>query len=200
MRKKKRSPKNVLDHTRKLFAFVYEHPEKPDVKRVNNILELLLAIRTEKRFWERAELINQLNKAFRRYRWTREILWGRPEEDPTGIEPHVSLSSAERSTGDDWEHGAAYILLLIAEYYPDYLSKIDRCGVCRRWMLARKSDHRFCGGKCRQYEYDNDPERQEQHRADMRRLYRQEKEREERAKRRVGFSKRARKKQKKSLR
>jgi hypothetical protein len=204
MRKKKRNPKNVLAQTGKLFAFIDEHPEKPQVKRINAILELLIAIRNEKRFDGKAELIDRMQQAFRRYRWTREIFFGQPGNDPTAVGPHVFETAAKRSTevteDDDWEYGAAYILLLIAEYYPDYLSRIDRCAVCHRWMLARKSDHRFCGGKCRQYEYDNDPKRQEQHRANMRRLYLQEKERAESAKRRVGFSKRARNKQNKSLR
>lgn len=179
MRKKKRAPKNVLDHTVGLFAFMYEHPERPHVKRVNAILELLAAIRNEKRFDEKAELINRLQEAFRRYQWIQEILFGNDG-------PHVFVTSAKRDTEDDaWEYGAAYILLTIAEYYPDYLSRIERCDVCRRWMLARKSDHRFCSGKCRQFEYDNDPERQEQHRENMRRLYRVEKGRAERAMRRV---------------
>ena len=146
MRKKKRNPKNVLAHTRKLFAFMDEHPEKPQVKRINAIVELLAAIRNEKRFDEKAELIDRMQQAFRRYRWTREIFSGYPGNDQTNIGPHVWLSAdvfgslakpnIEPKEDDASEWDAGNILLLIAEYYPDYLSKIDRCDVCRQ-MDAR---------------------------------------------------------------
>ncbi len=180
MRKKKKTPKHVLNQAARLFAFMDERPERPQVKRVNTILELLVAIRNEKRFDEKAELIDRVQKAFGRYRWARVIFWGAPGNDQTNIRSHVFITPAKRHPEDDtWEYGAIHILLVIAEYYPDYLSKIERCDVCSRWMLARKSDHRFCSGKCRQYDYDNDPARKEQHRANMRRLYRVERERAE---------------------
>jgi predicted nucleic acid-binding Zn ribbon protein len=178
MRKKKRAPKDVIKAAVNLFAFVDEHPGKPQVKRVNAILELLQAIRKRKDLWKRAKRLDQLQRAFRRYQWTREILF-------TTEGPHEWVTWAKQRGDDDWEHEAVHILLILAEYYPDYLSKIDRCSVCSRWMLTRKSDQRFCSGRCRQYEYDNDTARREQHRANMRRLYRTEKERSERAKREV---------------
>ena len=192
MRKKIRTPKSVIMGAVRLFAFMDEHPKKPQAKRVNTILELLVAIRDEKGFWEKAQLINRLQEAFRRYRWTREILF-------TTEGPHEYVTSAKQSSEDDgWEYGVIHVLLMIAEYYPDRLSNIRRCEVCPRWMLAAKSNHRFCSGKCRQYDYDNDPARKERHRANMRRLYRLEKARAERAKRAVAFSESVRNKQKKS--
>jgi hypothetical protein len=171
-----------------------EHPEKPQARRVNTILDLLVAIRNEKGFYEKAQMIDRLQQAFRRYRWTRGIFFA---TDGT----HEDVTPAKQIVDDDgWEYSVVHVLLIIAGYYPDYLSKIERCTVCRRWMIRRKLDHRFCGGKCRQYEYDHDPERVQQHRANMRRLYQVEKERAERAKRGVVSLGRARNKQKKSLR
>lgn len=194
MRKNKRAPKTVTESAVRLFAYIGEHPKNPQVKRVDAILELLAAIRNEKRFYEKAELLDRLRAAFRRYRWIREILFFNDG-------PHEMVTSARRQTEDDgWEYGAVHLLITIAEYYPERLSSIRRCAVCGRWMLTAKSNHRFCSGKCRQYDYDNDPERQEQHRANMRRLYRLEKEREERAKRAVGFTKGAINRPKKSAR
>jgi hypothetical protein len=201
MRKKNKSHKNVLAHTRELFAFMDEHCDKPQVKRINAILELLVAIRTEKRLWEKAQLLDRLHEAFWRYRWVREIVFGHAGNNPAAYGPFVFMTRAEQSAGDDsWEYGAAHVLLVIAEHYPDYLSKIERCDVCGRWMLARKSDHRFCSGKCRQQEYDNDPEVRERKLAKMRSNYREERDRAERAKRRVGFlGKAPKKKARKSL-
>jgi len=177
MRKKTRTSKNIIETADGLFAYVNDHPKKPQVKRVKGILELLADIRDEKRLQEKAELLGRLRKAFNRYRWIREILF-------TNDGPHEIVTSARQRTDEDnWEYGAVHILLLIAEYHPSYLQNIRRCIVCGRWMLAAKSNHKFCSGKCRQSDYDNDPARKEQHRANMRRLYRLEKERAERLKR-----------------
>jgi hypothetical protein len=182
MRKKNKTA-NIIKAAVGLFAYVSENPGKAQVKRVDTILELLAAIQTEKRFEEKAQLLEHLQEAFTRYRWIRGILF-------TNDGPHEYVTSARQQTDDDeWEYGAADILLTIAEYHPDRLSKIRRCEVCRRWMLTAKSDHRFCSGKCRQYNYDNDPKQQELHRANMRRLYQVEKERRVSAKKAIGFKK-----------
>jgi hypothetical protein len=190
VRKKNKGQRNVLAVTVAELNFVNEHLEKPQVQRVNGILELLAGIRDignvkhSNPLWlKRAEMFARLGKAFRRYRWTLEPVYH-------GDGWHERKASAQRLRSDDdrWEHGAIFILLGLAQHHPDWLSKIKRCSVCRNWMLARKSDHRFCSRKCRQYEYDNDPEVRERKLSNMRRLYRVDKERTEKAKRGVGFS------------
>lgn len=224
MRKKKKHL-HILDHVRSAFAYMKEHPHKPHVKRVNAILENLVSFQermsrhmrhgaTVREIQKTHLRLREAQKAFRRYKWCREIscfmddgepyvvtfparrlkenLAGGPL--PRGDEPASALDGA------DWEYNTLAVLLFLAERNPEYFIRIRRCAICPSWMISRKGDHRFCSGKCRQYEYDNDPQRKEQHRANMRRLYRTEKERAAAAKRAVqlGTKRGARHKDRKS--
>jgi len=159
------------------FAFIDEHPEKS--KQMNEILELLVEIQRSQRSGRRdAGRIKRLQEIFRQYQWIREIIWddGKPSERMT-----------IKDSDDLVEYDFVHRLLVLANHYPDYLSNIRRCaGGCGMWIIARrKTVDRFCtapGRNCRQNEYERDPKRIEQHRANMRRLYREWKDKNDRAK------------------
>jgi hypothetical protein len=181
--RKKKSSGYSLDYATGVFDHIASFPAKPHVIRIVTILDLIVAIRQENWRLKLAALRDELQTAFKHYRWTREIEF-------TTDEPRERMTLALRSpTLDDvWEYGAIHTLLKVAEYYPAHFRSIRQCDVCQKWMFAKRANNRFCSGKCRQHVYDNDPIRQEQHRTNMRRLYQLEKDRAEKARRRIGFT------------
>lgn len=179
-----------------LFSHMQEHPEAPESKRVDRVLELLTYLgcveagfkvsdgRRIPRFadgptrFRVMDTLSELRTILAAYQWTKDVHYSR---DGFRVDTYPGKRGLSRES--EWEYKAISDLLDLAGY-PNALSRIRKCDVCGKWLFdaSRPGKQRFCSGRCKQYKYDNDPVRQEQHRANMRRLYRLEKSLVERAK------------------
>ena len=160
-----------------LFAPLREHPSKPAIKRVENVLSLLVAAdtlareqREQKRILERSgkdfhrskpfmdsldastHTCNLLNIALRRYLWI-PLVWsgvGRLEAKQRPV---------TESTGEwaPWERWAVGMLLNLANR-PGELSRLRRCSECLQWFYARRPHQQFCEESCRRRHTAQNPE------------------------------------------
>jgi hypothetical protein len=173
------------------FTPFREHPTEPAVKRVENVLVLLVAAdklareqREQKRLSERSGEAVQRSKSFResllastrtctllnaallRYRWVpmAQGLYGKFEI----IERPVTSSTGEWAS---WERWAVGTLLNLARK-PGGLSRLRRCLECSRWFYAIRGHQQFCGESCRRRHTAQDPEFKEKRATYMREVYR----------------------------
>jgi hypothetical protein len=187
-----------------LFAPLSEHATEPAVKRVENVLTLLVAANTlareqreQMRFYERAgkDWRREDGKSFRESLHVSIRTWGKLNAALTRY-PTLAMSQGrsgkfeivERpvtsSTGRwaPWERWAVGTLLSLAKK-PGELSRLRRCLECSQWFYAIRGHQRFCGEPCRRRHTAQNPEFKAM-RADYMKQYRiDEVGREERAKR-----------------
>jgi hypothetical protein len=191
------------DGEMEFFAPLREHPTEPAVKRVENVLTLLVSAdklaqkqREQQRVCEqsgeavqrsksfRESLLDStrtqglLNAALRRYRWMpmAQGLFGKFE---------ITERPVTTSTGQwaYWERGAVGTLLSLAKK-PGGLSRLRRCLECTQWFYAIRGHQQFCGESCRRRHTAQDPMFKEKRATYMRETYRPgEKERDARSKR-----------------
>ena len=188
------------------FVRLREHPTIPAVKRVENVLTLLVSADTlareqrEKfRFYERSgkdwrredrksfqesldaskKTCGLLNDALRRYRWMPMAQWlsGKFEI----VERAVTTSTGQWAY---WERVTVGTLLSLAKK-PGQLSRLRRCLECSQWFYANRPHQQFCGESCRRRHTAQDPEFKEKRARYMRETYRAkiEPEKEERSRR-----------------
>lgn len=193
------------DGAKEFFATLREHPTTPAVKRVENVLNLLVAAdamareqREKARFYERAgkdwrredvksfresfhastRICGQLNDALLRYSWI-PLVYIRAGRFT------VTERATTASTGQwaSWETWAVVTLLNLAKK-PGELSRLRRCAVCSQWFHAVRDYQPFCGAACRRRNAAQNPEFKEKRATYMRERYRpMEKERDARSKR-----------------
>jgi len=135
---------------------IREHPEKPETKRVDAILELLSGLRDELKPMEKAQIQEQLRKALRRYKWVSRVAYTKQ-----GLRVIQGIADQDALTPDEiWEQGAVGCLLDVVPVL-GARPRIRRCAdaACRQWFFAaRRDDQEYCSGVCRQHNYDSDPE------------------------------------------
>jgi hypothetical protein len=188
------------------FAPLREHPTKPAIKRVKELLSLMAAADTlareqrnemrllersgkdwhhSKPFMESLDTSNrtwgQLNKSLLRYRWV-PLGQGGPGKFEI-IERPVTTSTGQ---GVYWERWAVGALLNLARK-PGGLSRLRRCSECCQWFYAIRGHQQFCGKPCRRRHQAQDPEFKEKRATYMREVYRAviEPEKEARSRRQV---------------
>jgi hypothetical protein len=166
-----------------IFWHIRERPEKPQSKRVEEVLKLLSSLRYDLSTRDKGQVLTRLRNALRRYQWVSFI-------SPTSEGLRVIRGIADRanlSEDDLWEYWAVGTLLDIVPYLGNR-PRIRRCAECQEWFFAAKrDDKRWCDRNCRQRHYDSAPEMRESKRLYMRNYRDEEKKREERRKRSVGF-------------
>ncbi len=168
-----------------IFWHIREHPEQPQSKRVEEVLELVSNLRDDLSTPEGIRVITRLRNVLSRYRWGVKV-------SPTSKGFHVSHFPANRgmlSSSDEWEYGAVRALLDLVPYLGKR-PRIRRCAEtgCRKWFFAAKrEDRQWCSPNCRQRHYDSDPEMRKSKKLYMRKYRADEKKREESRKRGVGF-------------
>jgi hypothetical protein len=178
---------------REFFTPLMEHAAEPAVKRVENVLTLLVSAdtlareqREKVRFYERSgkdwrqedgksfsesldastHTCNLLNLALQRYRWV-PMVWsqvGRLEAKQRA----VTVSAGKWAP---WERWAAGMLFTLANR-PGELSRFRRCLECSQWFYAVRGHQQFCGESCRRRHAAQDPTFKEKRAAYMRETYR----------------------------
>jgi hypothetical protein len=162
---------------------IREHPEKPETKRVDAILELLSDLRDELKPMEKAQIQEQLRKALRRYKWVSRVVYTKQ-----GLRVIHGIADRDALTPDEiWEQESVCSLLDVVPVL-GARPRIRRCAECKNWFFAAKrDDQEYCSGVCRQHHYDNDPERRKKKAADMRNSRADEKKRARNPKSGVGL-------------
>jgi hypothetical protein len=181
-----------------LFTPLKDHAAEPAVKRVENVLSLLVAAHTLAR--EQREQMSLLersgkdwhyDKLFRESLRTSDHTWRQLNAELMRY-PWLAVSqggpgkfwlserSVTSSTGRwaPWERWAVGTLLNLAKK-PGNLSRLRRCPVCLQWFYAIPSHRQFCGNSCYRRDKGQDPEFKEKRATYMRE--RREKEKEEEA-------------------
>lgn len=163
---------------------IREHPEKPESKRVEAILELLCRLQGDLDSSEKAKVLTRLGAALKRYTWLRRVTCTKQ-----GIRVIHTVAGREALTRDEiWESESVGRLL---DAVPDLggRPRIRRCAQCAEWFFAvKRDDQLYCSGVCRQRHYDNSPEMRAAKATYMREKYRPvAAEREEDAKKAAGF-------------
>jgi len=174
-----------------LFAPLSEHATEPSVKRVENVLTLLVASdtlareqREQMRLLERSGKDWHHSKPFMESLRTSARTWGKLNAELLRY-PWLALSQgrpgkfwlSERpvttSTGRwaPWERWAVGTLLNLAKK-PGELSRLRRCLECRQWFYAIRGHQQFCGEPCRRRYTAQDPEFKEKRARYMREIYR----------------------------
>jgi hypothetical protein len=185
--------KTNRDDEMELFAPLSEHATEPAVKRVENVLTLLVSAdrhareqRERRKFYERdgkdwrredgksfreslaesARTWEMLNAALRRYP-TLPLAQGLIGKFEIVDRPVTS------STGKwaPWERWAVGALLSLARK-PGGLSRLRRCLECSQWFYAVRGHQQFCGESCRRRHAAQDPTFKAKRAAYMREEYR----------------------------
>ncbi len=187
---------------RVLFSAFAEIPQKPEAKRLERILELLVtaqshltdvhsALRTDARSQphflalnrrrQESELayhktLEQLEGALKRYRW-RSTISGDLEGFRETLEWHTKAARGDVH----WECAIVRILLgLLRE--PGALARFRKCSNCNHWFYGTTAHQRFCGEVCRRKYVSSSSEFKEKRRIYMREKYRpQQRELEQRS-------------------
>jgi len=176
-----------------LFAPLREHVSEPAVKRVENVLNLLVSAdrlareqREKFRFYERSgkDWRREDRKSFQESldasTRTCELLKGALRKYPTlpcAIWLAGKFEIVERpvttSTGQwaPWERWAVGTLLNLAKK-PGGLSLLRRCSECSHWFYANRPHQQFCGESCRRRHKAQDTAFKEKRAAYMREQYR----------------------------
>jgi hypothetical protein len=177
---------------REFFTPLREHATAPTIKRVENVLTLLVAAdtlareqREQKRILERSgkdfhrskpfmdsldastHTCKLLNIALQRYIWV-PLVWS-----GVGRLEVTQRSVISESTGKwaPWERGAVGTLLNLARK-PGGLSLLRRCSECSQWFYANRPHQQFCGVSCRRRHTAQDPSFKKKRAAYMRETYR----------------------------
>jgi len=176
---------------------IEEHPDTPQSKSVERILELLRHLRNGGDELSKAEQLRfttELRNRVSTYRWVRRVSY-----TSKGLWASVVPADIEKLLPEDrWEYGAVGDLLDMLQFHGGF-SRIGRCADtrCGRWFYAiNRSDQKFCSLACKQHHYDSNPERRKQKQAYMREHYWEQKRRAQRADER--FKKKTRRSQKTS--
>jgi len=198
------------DGEMELFAPLREHATEPAVKRVENVLTLLVSAdrlareqRERRKFYERAgkdwrredgksfrESLAEsartwelLNAALRRYP-TLPLAQGLSGKFEIVERPVTSVTGGWAP----WERGAIGALLNLAKK-PGGLSLLRRCSECQQWFYANRPHQQFCGESCRRRHIAQDPEFKKKRATYMRETYRAkiEPEKEERSRRQAAL-------------
>jgi hypothetical protein len=176
-----------------MFSKLENSPTQPEVKRVENVLNLLVAAETHERerrslnartlkTSDRAVLLDlhrkwktlmpvcertlgELNDALRRYRWGATVFG----ED--GLQTVIHPVFRDEKTWTYWETFIVGQLLECANK-PDELSRFRRCSECQNWFHAVRGHQHFCGESCRRRHAAQDSEFKEKRRIYMRERYR----------------------------
>jgi hypothetical protein len=160
---------------------IKRHPGEPQSMRVEELLELLSGLRDDLSTREGMRVITRLRKVLDRYQWRVQV-------SPTSegfravYSPPYGLSAS-----DDWEQTAVGRLL---EFVPNLgkRPRIRRCAVCNEWFFAAKrADHIYCSGACKQRHHDGTPEMRENKKLYMRKRRAKEKRLEEKSKKAIGY-------------
>ncbi len=171
------------------FAPLREHATKPAVKRVENVLSLLVAAdtlareqREKRRFYERAgkDWRREDGKSFSESLGASARTWGLLN---AALHRYPTLPLAQGAIGKFeiiarpvtsstgrwvyWERWAVGALLNLARK-PGELSRLRRCLECQQWFYATRPHQQFCGVSCRRRHTAHDPEFKEQRAAYMR--------------------------------
>ena|GEM_PF-6334549 len=192
------------DGEMELFAPLREHATEPAVKRVENVLTLLVAADTlarEQR--EQVRLCERSGEAVQRSKSFRESLLASARTSQllnAALLRYPTLPLAQgrfgrfeiidrpvtSSTGrwSPWECWAVGTLLNLAKK-PGGLSRLRRCSECQQWFYAIRGHQQFCGESCRRRHTAQDPVFKEKRATYMRETYRAkiEPEKEERSRR-----------------
>jgi hypothetical protein len=177
-----------------LFSALRERGDKPEAKRVEKVLDLLVAADTYAReqlnSWHRSEnkdwgkngipeFVREslrasrrswelLNTALRRYRWGAQV------EGGTGSFLIMRYAATNPNYGlARWEAESVGMLLEIASR-PGELSRLRRCSECQHWFYATRAHQQFCGEACRRRHTAQDPQFKEKRATYMREVYRPE--------------------------
>jgi hypothetical protein len=183
-----------------LFSHLSEHSNKPAVKRVEKIFNLLVAAQTYSDQLERVEknpsieilkyreykrayydCLAQLGDAVKNYRWRITINYN--SEEFFGFKADLDPVNANYDYGH-WEYALVHLLLEKAQKSGRDFSRFRRCqhSDCQRWFYAETTHQIFCGENCRKRHASQSPEFKEKRRIYMREKYRpQQKELEQRS-------------------
>ncbi|MGA9070904.1 MAG: hypothetical protein WB424_11655 [Terracidiphilus sp.] len=166
-----------------IFTHIEAHPDTPQSRRVEAILELLSCLRDDVGVAEKLRVRTGLRNCLRRYRWESYI-----ERALEGFREIRVIANRENLSADDaWEYEAVRVLLDLVPYLGNP-PRIRRCAECPRWIFAAKRNtNKWCGSVCRQRHYDRDPETRAKKLEAMRKRYATEKERDRKRKISVGF-------------
>ncbi len=179
------------DGEREFFAPLREHPTKPAVKRVENVLTLLVAAdalareqRKQKKILERSGQDFHRNKLFMELLDESARTWGLLN---AVLRRYPTLPLAQGGIGRFeiidrpvtsstgrwayWERVAVGSLLNLAKN-PGELSRLRRCSECFQWFYAIRSHQHFCGVSCRRRHTAQDPVFKEKRARYMREIYR----------------------------
>ncbi|MGA2990565.1 MAG: hypothetical protein ABSD88_08820 [Candidatus Korobacteraceae bacterium] len=158
----------------KLFRDLEVRPQSIQSKRVEQVLERLsrLGQGDWAAFFQKSDLLN-------RYEGHPSLALSR-----SGL--RVDMVAKHLSEEDEWEHQAVFFLLSLV---PHRINRLRRCAHdgCKRWFYAKRNDREWCSGACKQRNYESTPEQRESKKLYMRKYRVDQKEREERQKRAVGF-------------
>ena len=174
-----------------LFTALREHAAEPAVKRVENVLVLLVAAdtlareqREQKKILERSgkdfhrskpfmdsldastHTCNLLNIALRRYRWMSLV-----ESGVGRLEAKQRAVTTSTGKWAPWERWAAGMLLNLANR-PGELFRLRRCLECQHWFHAIRGHQQFCKVSCRRRYAAQDTTFKEKRAAYMREQYR----------------------------
>lgn len=179
-----------------LFSVIKKDPARPDVKRVEGMLSLLVAAERHSYEHERVgsrldkvkgaseasswaydyqaskrayvRTLEKIEKALRRYRWRASVS---EESDKGHFQYELYCIANPKSRWGDWE-GAIVAKLLELTKRPGELSRFRRCSECHEWFYAITGHQHFCGESCRRRHAAQDPEFKAKRRIYMREKYR----------------------------
>jgi hypothetical protein len=113
-------------------------------------------------FWKQYRSLGwKVSKSLRRYKpymaielndeYRHGTVWHPKSDKPFRI---VKALTTVSTLIDEW----AAVLVIEEAVERDWLRRVKRCAVCRRWFFARNMDGRHCSKKCRNKERQSKPE------------------------------------------
>jgi hypothetical protein len=203
-----KKPKPPSDEVADPFVdMLNEVPKRPEVRKIENVLNLLIRAETCLRGWKTreevsdaavdrsdfhtqwwnsencrigySEALGELNKVLRRYSWISVIIG-----DITGFKEEIGLDDPYR-----WEDGFIRVILdelrELRRRPRGFISSYRKCVECDRWFMRSKRGprgHKCCGDNCRKRFNSRNPDYKKKRANYMRDVYRPgEREREERS-------------------
>jgi hypothetical protein len=127
---------------------------------------------------EKTMIALELDRSLQASRWLRRVSMTKE-----GVRTFFVPNRNNPSPDDAWEHEAVNDLVELLNY-PDVLARIRECP-CGK-LFFRVGRKKFHHPNCKQNHYDSDPERREEHREKMRKVYWDEKERAKNPKNAIG--------------
>lgn len=170
-----------------IFEYIKAHPERPQSQNVERVLELMSRFRDDLSTREKMTIFTRLRLTLGTYRWAVRL--GATRKGFHVVHEMASKYEKGSSDADRWEYSTISLLIDVLPYLGKW-PRIRRCAdaACRQWFFAAKrEDQEFCGVNCKQHHYDSDPQIRTQKREYMRNYRINEKEREERSKKAIGF-------------